>query len=177
MAETAMFCYQCEQTAKGEGCTKMGVCGKEPDVAALQDLLIHGLKGLSLFAVEGRKVGVNDAEVNTFTCKAIFSTLTNVNFDASRFEELIRQCADLTAGLKDKVAAAGGNVDVGWDPASCTPAADRAGLVEQGKAVGLKSDPSIDENILSLQHILLFGIKGVAAYADHAQILGQGPVG
>jgi hydroxylamine reductase len=173
MPETAMFCYQCEQAAKGEGCTKKGVCGKEPDVASLQDLLVHGLKGLSAFAVEGRKVGVNDAEVNTFTCKALFSTLTNVNFSADRFEELIRQCADLTAGLKDKVGAAGGNVDLGWDPATCTPAADLAGLVEQGKAVGLKSDPSIDPNILSLQHILLFGLKGVAAYADHAQILGQ----
>jgi hydroxylamine reductase len=173
MPETEMFCYQCEQTAKGEGCTKVGVCGKQPDVAALQDLLVHGLKGLSAFAVEGRKVGVNDAEVNTFTCKALFSTLTNVNFDPDCFEELIRQCADLTAGLKDKVAAAGGNVNLGWDPATCTPAADLAGLVEQGKAVGLKSDPSIDPNILSLQHILLFGLKGVAAYADHAQILGQ----
>ena len=173
MPETAMFCYQCEQTAKGEGCTKVGVCGKQPDVAALQDLLVHGLKGLSAFAVEGRKVGVNDAEINTFTCKALFSTLTNVNFDPDCFEELIRQCADLTAGLKNKVGAAGGNVDLGWDPATCTPAADLAGLVEQGKAVGLKSDPSIDPNILSLQHILLFGLKGVAAYADHAQILGQ----
>ena len=65
-----MFCYQCEQTAKGEGCTKVGVCGKESDVASLQDLLIYALKGLSLYAVEGRKVGVVDPEVNDFTCKA-----------------------------------------------------------------------------------------------------------
>ena len=76
-----MFCYQCEQTAKGEGCTKVGVCGKESDVASLQDLLVYALKGLSLYAVEGRKVGVVDPEVNDFTCKAVFSTLTNVNFD------------------------------------------------------------------------------------------------
>ena len=62
-----MFCYQCEQTAKGEGCTKIGVCGKQPDVAALQDLLVYALKGLSLYAVEGRKKGVNDHEVNVFT--------------------------------------------------------------------------------------------------------------
>ncbi|MBW1788974.1 MAG: hydroxylamine reductase, partial [Deltaproteobacteria bacterium] len=74
-----MFCYQCEQTAKGEGCTKIGVCGKEPDVAALQDLLLYAVTGLSQVAVEGRKVGVTDAGVNAFTCEAIFSTLTNVD--------------------------------------------------------------------------------------------------
>ena len=83
-----MFCYQCEQTAKGEGCTKNGVCGKPGDVAALQDLLVDALKGLSLYAVEGRKKGVNDHEVNVFTVKAAFSTLTNVNFDPARFKPL-----------------------------------------------------------------------------------------
>ncbi len=86
-----MFCYQCEQTAKGEGCTKVGVCGKQPDVAALQDLLIYVLKGLSLYAVEGRKVGVISQEVNVFTCEATFSTLTNVNFDSERFVALINR--------------------------------------------------------------------------------------
>jgi hydroxylamine reductase len=74
-----MFCYQCEQTAKGEGCTKLGVCGKEPEVATLQDLLIYAVKGLSAVAVEGRKVGVTDNEVNLFTVQALFSTLTNVD--------------------------------------------------------------------------------------------------
>jgi hydroxylamine reductase (hybrid-cluster protein) len=87
-----MFCNQCEQTAKGEGCTKVGVCGKEADVAALQDLLIYSLKGLSLVAVEGRKVGVTEWEVNIFTVEAIFSTLTNVNFDPARFVQMIRRC-------------------------------------------------------------------------------------
>ena len=87
-----MFCYQCEQTAKGEGCTKGGVCGKPSDVAALQDLLMYALKGLSCYAVEGRKVGVIDQEVNRFTCEAIFSTLTNVNFDPDRFVTLIKNC-------------------------------------------------------------------------------------
>ena len=80
-----MFCYQCEQTAKGEGCTKVGVCGKQPEVAMLQDLLIYAVKGLSAVAVEGRKVGVTDPEVNLFTVQALFSTLTNVDFDPERF--------------------------------------------------------------------------------------------
>jgi hydroxylamine reductase len=101
-----MFCYQCEQTAKGEGCTKVGVCGKQPEVAALQDLLLYTLKGLSLYAVEGRKVGINDQEVNVFTCEALFSTLTNVNFDPERFPSLINRCVELRENLKEKVKEA-----------------------------------------------------------------------
>jgi hydroxylamine reductase len=168
-----MFCYQCEQTAKGEGCTKVGVCGKQPDVAALQDLLIHVLKGLSLYAVEGRKVGVISQEVNLFTCEATFSTLTNVNFDSERFVTLINRGVELRDDLKGKVKAAGGSADLSEGPATFTPEATLDGLVTQGEAVGLKSDPGIDPDILSLQHILTFGIKGVASYALHAQILGQ----
>jgi hydroxylamine reductase len=168
-----MFCYQCEQTAKGEGCTKVGVCGKESDVASLQDLLIYALKGLSLYAVEGRRVGVVDPEINDFTCKAIFSTLTNVNFDPDRFVQLIQRCVALRENLKEKVKAAKGKVDFQEGPATFKPATSLEGLVRQGEAVGIKSDPTIDPDILSLHHILTFGIKGVAAYADHAQILGQ----
>ena len=168
-----MFCYQCEQTAKGQGCTKIGVCGKQPEVAALQDLVIHALKGLSLYAVEGRKVGISDREVNVFTCEATFSTLTNVDFDPERFVSLINRCVELSAGLKEKVRAAGGNVDLPDGAAGFSPETSVEGLVEQAERVGLKSDASIDSDILSLQHTLLFGIKGVCAYIDHAQILGQ----
>ena len=89
-----MFCYQCEQTAKGTGCTVLGVCGKQPEVAALQDLLLYTLMGLSQVAVEGRKVGVSDSDVNIFTVKAAFSTLTNVDFDPERFLALIREAAE-----------------------------------------------------------------------------------
>jgi len=168
-----MFCYQCEQTAKGEGCTKIGVCGKQPDVAELQDLLIYALKGLSLYAVEGRKVGVVDNEINVFTCECVFSTLTNVDFDAERFVGLIKRCVELRDALKERVQAAGGKVDFSDGPATFEPAATLDGLVTQGEAVGIKSDPSIDPDILSLQQTLIYGLKGVCAYADHAQILGQ----
>jgi hydroxylamine reductase len=168
-----MFCYQCEQTAKGEGCTKVGVCGKESNVAGLQDLLIYALKGLSLYALEGRKMGVVNAEINDFTCKAMFSTLTNVNFDVDRFVQLIQRCVALRENLKDKVKAAKGKVDFQEGPATFKPATSLDGLVKQAEAVGIKSDPTIDPDILSLQHILIFGMKGAAAYADHAQILGQ----
>jgi hydroxylamine reductase len=168
-----MFCYQCEQTAKGEGCTKIGVCGKQPDVAALQDLLVHALKGLSLYAVEGRRVGVNERDVNVFTVKAAFSTLTNVNFDPNRFAPLINRCVELRESLKQKVKAAGGKVDFPEGPATLEPEKTLDGLVKQGEMVGLKSDPTINPDILALQHTVLFGIKGVCAYADHAQILGK----
>jgi len=168
-----MFCYQCEQTAKGEGCTKIGVCGKEPDVATLQDLLIYALKGLSLYAVEGRKVGVTEREVNIFTVEALFSTLTNANFDPDRFVQMIQRCVTLRDNLKEKVRAAKGKVDFPEGSATFRPVANVQELVKQGEPVGLKSDPTVDPDILSLQHILLFGLKGVAAYADHAQILGQ----
>jgi hydroxylamine reductase len=172
MAAQSMFCYQCEQTGGGKGCAKIGVCGKEPEVATLQDLLIYAVKGLSLYALEGRKVGVNDPKVNVFTVQALFSTLTNVDFDPARFVKLLNQGVEIREGLKAKVKAAGGNVNFDG-PATFTPEKTVDGLVAQGEKVGLKSDPSIQADILSLQHTLLFGIKGVAAYADHAQILGQ----
>jgi hydroxylamine reductase len=151
----------------------LGVCGKPHEVASLQDLLIYLVKGISLYAVEGRKVGVIDREVNTFTFEALFSTLTNVNFDPEWFVALIQRCVKLRETLKEKVKAARGNTDFGEGPAVFKPETTLDGLVKQGEKVGLKSDPTVDPNILSLQHALLFGIKGITAYADHAQILGQ----
>ncbi len=174
MQEMNMFCYQCEQTAKGKGCTLMGVCGKDPKVAALQDLLINCLKGLSLYAVEGRKKGVTDREVNVFTIKTLFSTLTNVDFDPDRFAAFINRCVDLREQLKDKVKNAGGKADFQEKCASFRPAPALEDLIKQGRELMEKvPDPEIDPDIQSLQDTLLFGIKGVAAYADHAQILGQ----
>ena len=171
--EKEMFCYQCEQAAKGEGCTVRGVCGKEPAVAVLQDLLIYALKGLSQVALEGRKVGITDHEVNVFTCEALFSTLTNVNFDPDHFVKRINQCVKLRDGLKKRIEAAGGKVHLADGPAAFKPETGPDGLTAQGKKVGLKSDPTVDPNILSLQHTLLYGMMGIAAYADHALILGK----
>ena len=168
-----MFCNQCEQTAKGEGCTKVGVCGKQPDVAAMQDLLTYAVKGLAVVAVEGRKVGVREREADVFACEAVFSTLTNVDFDPDRFVALVRRCVELRKQLAGKVKAAGGKVDFSEGPAAFQPAATREEMVKQGEAVGFRSDPAIDPDIRSLQEILTYGIRGVAAYTDHAQILGQ----
>ncbi len=168
-----MFCYQCEQTAKGEGCTKIGVCGKQPEVAALQDLLNYIIKGVSQVAVEGRRVGVIDQEINQLTSKAIFSTLTNVDFDPERFVDLINEAVEKRDQLKAKVKAAGGNIDFGAGPSTFKPESTTAGLVAQGEKVGVKSDPDINADILSLRDLLIYGIRGMAAYADHAAILGK----
>ncbi len=165
----SMFCNQCEQTAKGVGCTTHGVCGKDPDVAALQDLLLHALMGLSIYANEARKNGITDETVNRFTAKAIFSTLTNVDFDPAKFQQRIAETVLLHQQLKAKV----GNPAFEHPAANFTPATDIAGLVEQGKKVGLLSDEDTDADIRSLQQILRFGVKGVAAYTDHAAVLGQ----
>jgi hydroxylamine reductase len=167
-----MFCFQCEQTSKGEGCTKIGVCGKKPEVAALQDLLIYSVKGLSQVAVQGRKVGIKDNKLNHFTCEAIFSTLTNVDFDSDRFVGLIQETVRLRDQLKEKVTLAGGQVDFAKGPATFIPEATKEALINQGEQVGIKSDPAIDPDILSLRELLIYGLKGLAAYADHAAILG-----
>jgi hydroxylamine reductase len=169
-----MFCYQCEQAAQGKGCIKMGVCGKDPELSALQDLLIYAMKGLSLQAVEGKKVGVVDRDVNIFLTKGLFSTLTNVDFDSKRFQQLIRKCFTLREGLKTKVEAAGGKTEFTHGSASFTPDISIGELAKQGRKVIEKvPDVAINPDIQSLQDILLFGLKGVAAYADHAQILGK----
>jgi hydroxylamine reductase len=168
-----MFCYQCEQTAKGTGCTVLGVCGKKPEVAALQDLLLYALMGLSQVAVEARKIGFIDKDVNLFTVKAAFSTLTNVDFDPNRFMDLISQAAAKREKLKARLKTAG--TDIRWPDGAATfqPQATLDDLIKQGEQVGLKSYPGDNPDILSLKHTVLFGIKGVSAYAEHAEILGQ----
>lgn len=168
-----MFCFQCEQTANGTGCTKGGVCGKSPEVAALQDLLIYALKGLSLVALEGEKVGVRDDETDRFTSEALFATLTNVNFDPDRFVVLLNKVAKLREQLSERVNKAGGKVDFSDAAVSFQPAATLEELVAQGEKVGIKADPQADPDISALKELLTYGVKGIAAYADHARILGK----
>ena len=165
-----MFCNQCEQVAKG-GCVKIGVCGKKSDVAALQDLLVDILKGISLYAVEGRKVGVTDREVDEFAIDALFATLTNVNFDTERFASFINRAVELRNGLKEKVRAAGGKVDFEDSAANFIPAGTIEDLVKQGEAAPIVPH-GVDADISSLEQTTLYGLKGLAAYAYHAQAMG-----
>ena len=168
-----MFCNQCEQTAKGKGCTVLGVCGKNETVADLQDLLIHALTGLALFANQGRSKGIVDKETDKFVMEAVFSTLTNVDFDPERFVKMLNKTVELREAMKEKVAAAGGKTDFDHPAAIFTPADNIDAMVEQGKALDFIQSLDKDENIRSLKQTLLYGLKGIAAYADHALILGQ----
>ena len=144
-----MFCNQCEQVSKGGGCIKIGTCGKKPDVAALQDLLVHALKGLSLYAVEGRKIGIADAEVDEFTVSALFSTLTNVNFDPERFVTIINKCIELREKLKENVKAAGWQVEFAEGAATFWPENTLDGLVRQGEETIITPN-EVNADILSL---------------------------
>jgi len=168
-----MYCNQCEQTAKGEACIKIGVCGKDEEVSALQDLLIHAVQGLALYAAEGRKHNIIDEETDHFTFQAIFSTLTNVDFDPERFKKLINQAVAFRNAMKEMVSAAGGKVDFTEDASTFTPAESIEGLVGQGNALNLINSLDTNEDIRSLKQTLLYGLKGIASYADHAWILGQ----
>ncbi len=172
-----MFCYQCEQTAKGTGCTAGGVCGKDPQTAALQDLLIHALKGLAMYAHRARGLGVRDPEVDVLTVKGLFATLTNVNFDPERIRELILRAHALRermrAAYEEACRKAGRRPDSLAGPATWTPAATLEGLVEQGDEITIaKRKQSLGDDVTGLQELLTYGLKGMAAYADHAQILG-----
>jgi hydroxylamine reductase len=168
-----MFCYQCEQTFKGTGCTIQGVCGKQPDVAALQDLLIYSLMGLSQVALDARKKDIIEEKIGVFTVQAAFSTLTNVEFDPDRIFKLINEAVSLREALKLRIKDSGGSVDYPEGAATLIPGTNLDGMVKQGESVGIKTYPADDPDILSLKHTVLYGIKGVSAYADHAYILGK----
>ncbi|RUM42396.1 MAG: hydroxylamine reductase [Desulfocapsa sp.] len=154
-------------------CTKIGVCGKNEEVAGLEDLLTHTIQGLSIVAEAGRTVGVIDSAVDRFTAEAIFACLTNVDFDPKRFENWIRKAVTLRDELKTKVEAAGGKIDSTAAALTFTPADTTAGLEEQGIALNFITTLDANEDLQSLKQITMYGLRGLAAYVDHAFILGQ----
>ena len=158
-----MFCNQCEQTAKGTGCTVMGVCGKLAPVADLQDHVIYALRLLSRTALKARAKGVIEQDTDDFTVRALFSTLTNVNFDPAALEEVAREAIRRRKALATKL---------GCTPDTCDAAVDADW--ESIRKVQAGTDRFIDDvNVRSAMQLLLYGLKGVAAYADHAAVLGQ----
>lgn len=174
-----MFCYQCEQTSKGEGCQTLGVCGKDETTAILQDLLLLAVKGISMYAHHARQLGAFDAEIDAFTIEAVFATLTNVNFDPESLIKLINRAVDVRSqarALYEKAAIKAGATPTELSgPAMWTPAATLEGLLQQGHKVDLPTRFLTDgKEIANLQELVLYGIKGVAAYAFHALALGAG---
>jgi hydroxylamine reductase len=155
------------------GCTTVGVCGKTPEVAALQDLLLHQMKGIAAIAVAGAKAGVTDDVADEYVTGGLFTTVTNVDFDAEHLAGLIRRGAEVKSALRAKVEAAGGVVPTDDPAVAFEPADALEELIAQGETVGIFSDHDRDENIQALQQTAVYGLKGIAAYADHARVLGH----
>jgi hydroxylamine reductase len=172
-----MYCYQCEQTAKGVACTVGGVCGKNPETAALQDLLIHTAKAVSMYAHRARARGAIDHEADVFVIEALFTTVTNVNFDPERLAGLIRKgtkARDRVKGLyEDAVRKDGGTPDELPDTMTFQPEASLDALIAQGEGVSIEArQANLGADIAGLQELMLYGLKGAAAYVDHAIVLG-----
>jgi hydroxylamine reductase len=163
-----MFCYQCQETAKGTGCTVKGVCGKTENIAKLQDLLIYTLKGIAIYAVQARELGIVRPEIDKFIMESLFSTITNANFDQSRFVQRIQEGLTLREGLKQEILKAGGTI-----PANLNDAATWTALAAEFEAkaalVGVLATEN--EDVRSLRQTLTYGLKGIAAYAEHAYTL------
>jgi len=176
--DNKMFCRQCEQTAQGTGCTAQGVCGKTSETAILQDLLIYALKGIAVYGNMARELAVRDKEVDLFVKEGLFTTVTNVNFDPERLTQYLNRAYEIKEKVK-RLFLQAYKKQHGKDftgklpaPADWKPADSAAGLVDQGKQVGVHAWPAKDEDARSLQELLLYGLKGMAAYADHASVLG-----
>jgi len=174
----SMFCYQCEQTARGEGCTVRGVCGKSAEAAALQDLLVYATKGIAMYAHRARALGASDREIDVFAVEALFTTVTNVDFDVERLAGWLHKAAairDKAKALYESAARSAGRTPEALSgPAAWQPAADVDGLVTQGVDVTITTRlQKQGADLTGLQELLTYGVKGTAAYTDHAQILGQ----
>lgn len=171
----SMFCFQCEQTAKGTGCTIAGVCGKQPDVAVLQDLLVYTLKGIAYWADLARGLGARDEEIDRFMIDALFTTVTNVDFDADAVAGFVAEGVRQRDRAKALFDRANGRSFTGFPPAAARNwelPADRAGQIQLGELHGVK-DFKVNADVHSVRQIITYGIKGYAAYADHARTLGK----
>lgn len=165
----SMFCYQCQEAAKGTGCEIKGVCGKTPEVAVLQDLLVYQLKGISVYTNELRKLfSIEHPEVNRFIANGLFMTITNANFDDIRFVNAIREGFKLRSSLKKELKEKGIEVEA-TDLTEWT-AVTVAEMEAKGAQVGVLATEN--EDIRSLRELVTYGLKGMAAYAEHAFNLG-----
>ncbi len=173
-----MFCFQCEQTFKGQGCTTEGVCGKNEKTAVLQDLLVHAAKGIAMYAHCAAKLGARDPDVDRCMMESLFATVTNVDFDPLRLEDHLHKAA----AMRDKARTiyeaacrkAGKPAESLSGTAAWTPADDLDGLVRQGAEVSiLQRQTLFGADVAGLAELVLYGLKGAAAYADHAYALGR----
>ncbi|WP_456082539.1 hydroxylamine reductase [Mediterraneibacter sp.] len=176
-----MFCYQCEQTANGKGCTRLGICGKTPEIANLQDLLIYQVKGISCYGKVLSELGHPiEKAVIAFIESVLFTTLTNVNFDAEVHVQLLQESQKIKDSLQEKVSASEGSSDLhDSDYCSCHTAqaqyrlpSTKSEMLHDAPIAGIMYDKSLDPDIRSLRQTILYGLKGISAYGHQARELG-----
>jgi hydroxylamine reductase len=170
-----MFCFQCEQTKDAKGCTTLGVCGKTPEVAALQDLLVHACKGIGMYTYEAMKKGAkHDHKVDTFVKEALFSTLTNVDFDPDRFRSFLSQAMQMKELSKQSFLSVGGSPLSGTAEWQFSPEKSSEELKKEAESYGVLSrQEKYGQDVAGVQELIMYGLKGMAAYADHAHVLGK----
>ena len=170
-----MFCFQCQETAKNTGCTVRGICGKSEETANLQDLLIYTLRGIAVYSEKAKELDIHDKETGLFVAQGLFATITNANWDNDRFVSLIKEALKQREALKERFLTAykeknGKDFDENLHDSATWFSDNAAGFNEKAKSVGVLSTE--DEDVRSLRELLIIGLKGIAAYAEHAAILG-----
>ena len=168
----SMFCFQCQEAAKGTGCTVKGICGKTDDVANLQDLLVYVLKGISFYSTKARANGIENASVNHFIMDGLFVTITNANFDRQAIIAKIQKGLAIRSQIAEEVKNAGLLIDATVLPDVATWTGKTEAEFDQ-KALTVGVLTTLNEDIRSLRELLIYGIKGMAAYAEHAFNLGH----
>jgi len=163
-----MYCFQCQETAKNQGCTVRGVCGKAEETADLQDLLIYVCKGISVFGEELKKRGVVDREAGRFICKALFVTITNAAWDNNAIIDWIRE----GIGVRGEVAKKAGDVEGPLPDCATWRAESNEEIIAKAMSDEVRITATGNEDIRSLRELLVIGSKGIAAYAEHAEVLG-----
>ncbi len=166
----SMFCFQCQETSKGQGCMVRGVCGKTEEVANLQDLLMYVLKGISIFSIKALEEGLRNDKVNEYILENLFSTITNVNFDKDYFIEKIQEGLALRREIKDQLYKAGVELDYKLHDAALWYGESPDEIEQKATSVGILKTENSD--IRSLRELIMYGLKGMAAYMEHADVLG-----
>ena len=166
----SMFCYQCQEASKGVGCTVRGVCGKPEDVANLQDLLVFVLKGISKFDLIAREKGLSPKGTDRFIVEGLFTTITNANFDKAAFVKRIQDALALREEIKAALVANGVEIPADLHESATWTASTEAEFDAKATSVGVLATEN--EDVRSLRELIIYGLKGMAAYAEHAMNLG-----
>lgn len=166
----SMFCYQCQEAAQGVGCTIAGVCGKKEDLAHLQDVLVFVLKGISIYTTQARTLGIENDEANKVVFDGLFMTITNANFDNERFVSFIKKALHVREEVKASYLQAGGKLNKNMHESATWTGYTAKDFEEKNKAISVLATEN--EDIRSLRELIIYGVKGMAAYTEHAYQLG-----